>query len=375
MSSLPSSFSRRALVCVTGLSPQIVTETLYALFHAEDGPFLPTEMHVVTTRTGARLVEERLLANGTGPLHALLAELGLPERSAQPALHVHQISREGSPLDDIESPQDNQAAANCILDVVATLARDPQCAIHASIAGGRKSMGFLLGYAMSLVGRAQDRVSHVLISRDFEGHRDFFYPPSVPRVLKLADGREVSTSDARITLAHIPVVHMTDGLRSEVQAGRSYDELVRLKQLELGPLTVVVRPGRCEVEVNGIGIALAPTEMAWYFVFAQRCVETMRDPAMPDDDARLIEFSKQGPDVSMAWLQRLFSRVIDAELPAAERIDPDYLKPKLSEMRAKFEQRLGRAGARRVCIAGPGERRVRDGRYGLLLTPGQLRFE
>jgi CRISPR-associated protein (TIGR02584 family) len=32
-----------------------------------------------------------------------------------------------------------------------------------SIAGGRKTMGFYAGYALSLYGRAQDRMSHVLV--------------------------------------------------------------------------------------------------------------------------------------------------------------------------------------------------------------------
>jgi CRISPR-associated protein (TIGR02584 family) len=59
---------------------------------------------------------------------------------------------------------------------VRELTADPDCAIHASIAGGRKTMGFYLGYALSLFGRPQDRLSHVLVSSPFESNQNFFYP-------------------------------------------------------------------------------------------------------------------------------------------------------------------------------------------------------
>ncbi len=50
----PHQFPRRLLVAVTGLSPQIVTETLYALAVAPPASaFVPTEIHLITTRSGA----------------------------------------------------------------------------------------------------------------------------------------------------------------------------------------------------------------------------------------------------------------------------------------------------------------------------------
>ena len=43
-------FMKQILVSVTGLTPQVVTETLYAL-HVNEG-IVPTEIHLITT-TGA----------------------------------------------------------------------------------------------------------------------------------------------------------------------------------------------------------------------------------------------------------------------------------------------------------------------------------
>ncbi|MCX8017981.1 MAG: hypothetical protein N2690_08815 [Rhodocyclaceae bacterium] len=66
----PAEYPRRILLCVTGLSPQIVTETLYALAHAK-APFIPTEVHLVTTFEGARLAKAApyLLARQGGRNH------------------------------------------------------------------------------------------------------------------------------------------------------------------------------------------------------------------------------------------------------------------------------------------------------------------
>ncbi|HOE41084.1 MAG TPA: hypothetical protein PLB25_05580 [Rhodoferax sp.] len=47
-------FPRRLLLAVSGLTPQIVTETLYALAADEFAPFVPTEVHLITSAEGAR---------------------------------------------------------------------------------------------------------------------------------------------------------------------------------------------------------------------------------------------------------------------------------------------------------------------------------
>jgi len=47
------------LIAVTGLSPAIVTETLYALAHATP-PQRPNRVVLITTVTGAIAIEEQL---------------------------------------------------------------------------------------------------------------------------------------------------------------------------------------------------------------------------------------------------------------------------------------------------------------------------
>lgn len=71
-------------------------------------------------------------------------------------------------MDDIISPEDNERAADCITAWIKDAAADDDAALHVSLAGGRKTMGYYVGYALSLFGRAQDRLSHVLVDDRYE---------------------------------------------------------------------------------------------------------------------------------------------------------------------------------------------------------------
>ena len=52
---------RHILLCVTGLTPQIVTETLYALY--KNGRTLPEQIHVLTTDEGANRARLTLISD------------------------------------------------------------------------------------------------------------------------------------------------------------------------------------------------------------------------------------------------------------------------------------------------------------------------
>lgn len=116
------------------------------------------------------------------------------------------------------------------------LTEDASTRIHASAAGGRKTMGIYLTAAMQLFGRAQDRLSHVLVSEEFETHPQFFYKPPQSRVLSDKDGTpmNVSTDDAHIELADIPFIRLRglllDHMRND---NRNYSQLVRDVQEDL----------------------------------------------------------------------------------------------------------------------------------------------
>ena len=205
----PETYDRRVLLAVTGLSPQIVTETVYGLTVGRRPSFMPTEVRLITTAEGAQRAQLELLHADSGWFHRLRIDYGLPPitfTSAQ--IHVLRDA-DGEPLSDIRSPDDNGRAADAITGVLRELTADSECALHVSIAGGRKTMGFYLGYALSLYGRQQDRLSHVLVNPPYESHPQFFYPTPDSQVIYTLppNVRPYDTRDGEVTLAEIPFVY------------------------------------------------------------------------------------------------------------------------------------------------------------------------
>lgn len=210
---------KRILIAVSGLSPQVLTESLYALAVAGSPPFVPDEIHLVTTEEGADRARLLLLSDDPGWYHRLCRDYKLPD-DAFTAERIHLIrDAAGRPMADIRTPEDNAAAADFIIAIVRRLTADPDCAIHASIAGGRKTMGFYMGYAMSLLGRDQDRLSHVLVEQPFESLPHFFYPTPDKQIIYGRDQQPLDTSTARIWLAEIPFVRMRGGIPDALREG------------------------------------------------------------------------------------------------------------------------------------------------------------
>ena len=265
-------FPRKILVCVTGLTPQVVTETVYALAKS-DPPWVPTEVHVLTTVTGAQRARLLLLADDRDQFGALVRDHEL-DGIRFDASHIHVLEdAAGRPLDDIRTQADNLATADAILAKVAHFAADPNCAIHVSLAGGRKSMGFFAGYALSLYGREQDRLSHVLVSPAFETNPEFFFPPLKPRVLISRSGEPVSTADAQIELADIPFVRLRDNLPAELDGGGRFVEAVAAAQRMAQPPRLILHTSERVIVCAGKQIGLSPVRFAVYAWHAQRlCV-------------------------------------------------------------------------------------------------------
>ena len=257
----PQDHPRRLLLAVTGLSPQIVTETLYALAVEQKPPFVPTEVRLITTEEGAERAKLSLLHPESGWFRRLQADYGLSPIAFGPE-HIHVLKdAAGRPLGDIRSPEDNERAADTITDVVRDLTRDDDCALHVSIAGGRKTMGFYLGYALSLYGREQDRLSHVLVNAPYESHREFFYPTPRSELIHTPgpDSRPYDARDAKVTLAEIPFVRLRAGLDPKLMEGTaSFSAVVADAQRALPPLALELDPAGCMVTAGGESFELKP---------------------------------------------------------------------------------------------------------------------
>jgi CRISPR-associated protein (TIGR02584 family) len=368
---MPARYPRRVLLAVCGLSPQIVTETLYALATQVQDPFIPTEVHLLTTAEGARRAELALLSDDLGWFHKLRADYRLPA-IAFDRQHIHVMRDDrGNAMEDLRTPQDNRDAANFITAQVRRLSADPDCALHASIAGGRKTMGFYLGYALSLYGRAQDRLSHVLVSDPFESSWDFFYPTPYSRVLQTRDGKLADTALAQVTLAEIPFVSLRHGLPAALLAGQaSFDETVMAARAALAPprLTLDLK-ARC-IQAGDKAVELPPAELALLAVFARRAQQGAPALAAPAKDV-------PDPDWAALYLREYRAITggvlgdIDATVKALRSgMDGDYFSQRKSKLDRRMKAALGLAAS----AYGIDDGGSRPRRYALRLAPDAVRF-
>lgn len=264
----PHEYPRRILLAATGLSPQVVTETLYALAVASKPAFIPTEVHLLTTEEGKRHAELSLLA-GHAWFQRLREEYGLGEVAFKPG-NIHVIGG-NEPLTDIRTAQDNDIAADHIAQHVRRLTSDPDAALHVSIAGGRKTMGYYTGYALSLYGRAQDRLSHVLVSTPYESLPDFFYPSRESRVIHDGNNRPHDASWATVTLAAIPFVRLREGLPEGLLDGsQSFLEAVEAAQRAVTPAELVLDLAGRRIRAGGRVVTLPPAQLAFLAWLARR---------------------------------------------------------------------------------------------------------
>ncbi len=265
-----SQYPVRKLIAVSGMSPQIVTETLYALATREKDPFIPTQVHIITTSNGANNAELNLLRAGKdkqGWFKQLCQELGLSGVDfSRENIHVI-VDANHKPLSDIKTPEDNEAAASYITEFIRTQSQELDAALHVSIAGGRKTMGYYLGYALSLFGREQDRMSHVLVTEAYEGNPAFYYPTHNGDIIydnRNGKNMPLDPAQARVTLADIPFLRINNDEAKNTMAGFSFRETINATQEVLKPAYLVIDRSKQLLLMNGHRVELQDQRFAFY---------------------------------------------------------------------------------------------------------------
>lgn len=371
---VPSSYPRRVLLAVTGLSPQVVTETLYALAMELQPAFVPTEIHLLTTSDGAERARLTLLSREPGWFHRLCRDFRLPPIEFNPHFIHVMAGATDVPLADIRSPADNERAADFITEEVRKLTLDPGSALHVSIAGGRKTMGFYLGSALSLFGRSQDRLSHVLVSAPFEGHPDFFYPTRLSQVIYANDKARtpLDTREAKVTLAEIPFVRLREGFLPErLLAGRAtFSGTVNAAQRALGPSELLINLREGLIQAGGEPVQMPPAELAFYAWLARRCKDGDEPILCPADGTVEPGYAQE----YLAEYRRIIGEMGDDDRTAG-RLAAGMDKAFFMERKSKVDRHLQKAlgyGARPYLICGIGSRPRT--RYGLRLDRTAIRF-
>ncbi|WP_405366521.1 CRISPR-associated ring nuclease Csm6 [Ruminobacter sp.] len=278
------------LLSVTGMTPQVVTETLYAIYKETPERF-PKEIYIITTKKGAEGVRNNLLGE-KGKLNEFCREYGISPIVFNEDRHlkiIHDI--DGELIDDARTKEEQAVIADFIFNEIKELTElnqnnTPKYRIHASIAGGRKTMTYLTGSSMNILANPEDRLSHVLVSEAFESNKEFYYPTKSENLIPgKQEGIYLDTSKAKVELSEIPLMRLRtllDNKNSSLLTGYTHAVNEINKRLMINPkyLELTVDPGTFTLTIsekksvilnnNQISVVLEPREFAVFMFIVEK---------------------------------------------------------------------------------------------------------
>jgi CRISPR-associated protein (TIGR02584 family) len=347
----PSDFERRILLTLAGHSPAIITETLYALTQQQQPAYIPTEIQVITTDSGKEKLLNTLLKSQIIQQFCQDYKIDSPILFNEQCIHVI-TDKNGQVLPDLKKDQDNESAADFISHLVRDFTRDPDSSLHTSIAGGRKTMTYYLGYAMSIFGRIQDRMSHVLLNPEPVPNSAFYYPRP------LANPAAAAAPEPQVTLGELPFIRLREGLGfikelSNSQKDLSFNAVVRAVQNQFEGTSVELTEDN-QLYANQILIKhrrFTGTDLAVYIWFLTRHYQG-KPPVCyqsKDDNGNLV----YAEELLAVYRQLFGDKGIKKMEDSIETkgLDLVYLRPHISNCNKALEVSLSREAAlRKYCI-------------------------
>lgn len=365
----PHTYPRRILLAVAAKSPQIITETIYAL--AADQPrWLPTELHVITTGRGAKTIQAALGIEGGNWLVQLCQDYQLPTISLDET-NLHIITNQhNQPLEDVRNSADNACAADFITQFVRELTADPNCSLYASLSGGRRTMTYYMGYAMSLFGRPQDRLTHVLIEDEYFFNEQFYYPPPQSKLISCKDGTPVDAHTIEITLADLPFIRLRDTLPAELFSGKQrFSDLIAAAQAQIVQPSVQFNWALKQLKCGDKLIKMPPLQMTFYVWMLERCANKQE---------AIHWTTQENPSLATQFLKLyvcLFGMNGYYEATAKSLVNgltKPWFEEKKSKINTTLTEHLGQSSALHYHIHSQGKRPLT--RFGLTLDANAISF-
>jgi len=356
------------LISLCGTSPAVITETIWALAMEDvENPAeaeLPHRVIVLTTTLGAQSIREQLLTSpkdGVEPIWAQLRKslkdegFNLEGRLifGDTSEHLKVFSKPdletglATPLDDIRTADDQNATADYLLETLRGFTERPRTRITASLAGGRKTMSSLLYGCMSLVGRRDDRLTHVLVSEPYEAYYltpRFYFPKQTQQNLGESSQRlqgnskgVIPASQAQIELMDVPFVPIR--YIFEKQLGNTPSGFQDLVQTYTGravmtdlSIPIILDSSTSSITYGTITVSFSVKEFALFHFLAHRARQGF--PAYRD--------YKSGLDDLDIYFEKLKASAPkdDPSHPYCDlsSIDPDDLRKLISSMKSKIKK-------------------------------------
>jgi CRISPR-associated protein (TIGR02584 family) len=376
------------LLAVTGMSPAVLTETIWALAQ-EEPAFVPNRVAVVTTIAGRQALERELLETPSPGSPSVWQELRRailgPECDQQERLILEPPRLVEAPnprtgradwLEDLRTPGDNAATANFLLAEVRRWTELPDTRLVVSIAGGRKTMGALLCACVSILGRERDRLTHVLVDEPFDDPRlkpKFYFPVQSRQELLAADGKRCTARRARIHLADIPFVPLRNLFeRDLVRKPSTFVEFVERCRRQVDVMAratnrLVLWRSKLQVAVNGCVVSTSAREHLLLLFLAERARAGL--PPLPSYAAAFADFNEFCQRTHAGRVADDFS---DWRHEANQSLDFGEMERFCIRVKSQLKEKLRRAGAEAVRLLAL---LPKAKRFSLDLPPGAIIFK
>ena len=296
---------RKILVAGMGASPAVLTNAVWALAHQSE-PVVPDEIVVFITKDGKALLKKELVDGGVWAdmLECLTRDgVDVEGKLMFGETSIRSIpDAKGNEIYDLRTGEDNLRAADFMLAQLRQYTEDSGVELHVSIAGGRKTMSALLLSCMTLLGREDDKVYHVLLPPEFEGGTEpvFFFPKKGVKHKSRVTGKIYQGAKVQSELFEVPFVRMRGWYQDKFNTiPPSYRTLILQVQGVAPPAVaypeIEIDAWNGWVKVDGRVVSMSKSCFAMLMFLANGC------PAK-DLHGKLIALHKQPGASKCDWL-------------------------------------------------------------------------
>lgn len=295
------------LVVGMGTSPAVLTETVWALAHQVE-PVVPDEIVVITTKSGKDALRTAIMSGAPSVWNRFKTALAKEKIAIDGKLVFGDTSirvipdSDGNEASDLRTGADNLRAADFMLGELRKYTADSATTVLCSIAGGRKTMSALLFSCMSLLGRKDDKVYHVLLPPEFECGTEppFFFPEPGVTYTSIKTEKKYRANKVQSELFEVPFVRMRGWYQDKFKGEPpSYKSLISKVQSVAPPAVVYpeieIDAWNGWVKVNGVDVKMSRPCFAALLLLASGC-----EPKKLH--ARLCELHAQHGAAECDWL-------------------------------------------------------------------------
>ena len=353
--------NRNILLTVTGLTPQVITETCYYLLCKKRPKVKISEIISITTAKGKEILLKTLLSPIKGKFYQFCRDYNIDPATIKfnDETIIVLKGKGGKYLNDIRTKTDNEYIADQINDLIKKLTGDKNTSLHCSIAGGRKTMSVYLASALQLYGRKQDTLSHVLVSpAAFENHKDFFYKPKKDVWLTASDGSRINTKDAKIELAEIPVIRLRKKFKGSTKGEKaSFSEIINQFQGKIDSSiphpTLRLNHRKMDISTESSSATLPPIQYVIYRYFVSLKTEHCKQPKQTNCEGCIDcyqEMYNLETNNFYEMIQKYYSEIYKEETLQMEKLKriwqknkeiSDNLRTNILRLKKTLKSRLG----------------------------------